>query len=131
MNIEQISNRIDPQRAAQNMQQRSTAAKDAAGSSFSEVLNREHTLQFSGHALKRMQSRSIAMNHQDMKRLEEAVSRAEQKGSKDSLVMDGDRAFLVNIPNKKVITAVDMMELRDKVFTQIDSTVLTHKNINS
>ena len=63
-----------------------------------------------------------------MQRLQEAVSRAEQKGSRDSLILDGDQAFLVNIPNKTVVTAVDMMELRDRVFTNIDSTVLTkHK----
>lgn len=92
--------------------------------SFKEVLQEVSGLKFSGHAMDRLQDRSISMSESDMKRLQDAVSKAEAKGSKDSLIMDGDQAFLVNIPNKTVVTAVDMMELRERVFTNIDSTVL-------
>jgi flagellar operon protein len=126
MTVQQIRNRIDPNNTPQKQRKSSSVPGRADGSSFTEILQ-QHKLEFSGHAMKRLKNRSISMDKQDMKRLEEAVVRAEEKGGKDSLVMDGNRAFLVNIPNKKVITAVDMMELRDKVFTNIDSTVLTKR----
>lgn len=125
MDVKQIIGRVDPNGISHKREGPDTAQNNTEGISFSEVLNREGKLDFSGHAIERLKDRLISMDQQDMVRLEEAVVRAEQKGSKDSLVLDGDRAFLVNIPNKKVITAVDMMELKDKVFTNIDSTVLT------
>lgn len=95
------------------------------GPSFREVLSRVGGLDFSGHALQRLEDRSISMDSSDVERLKEAVGRAEAKGGRDSLILDGDQAFLVNIPNKTVVTAVDMVELREKVFTNIDSTVVT------
>lgn len=129
MDIRHLTGRIDPTQGPQQEKHASALLKNADGQSFQEVLQKESGLQFSGHAIKRLENRDISMSSRDMQRLEEAVSRAEQKGSKDSLVLDGKRAFLVNIPNKKVVTAVDMMELREKVFTNIDSTVLTKQNI--
>lgn len=97
------------------------------GPSFREVLKRAGDLEFSKHAIKRLEDRSISLDSSDMDRLLEAVNRAASKGSRDSLVLDGENAFLVNIPNQTVVTAVDMMELREKVFTNIDSTVLTRR----
>ncbi|HLR77327.1 MAG TPA: TIGR02530 family flagellar biosynthesis protein [Balneolaceae bacterium] len=129
MDVKHLTGRIDPNSISRNKEQRPNAQNNSEGLSFSEVLNRESKLNFSGHAVKRLKSRFISMDSRDMQRLEEAVNRAEQKGSKDSLVLDGDRAFLVNISSKKVITAVDMMELQDKVFTNIDSTVLTKREL--
>ncbi|HYW36182.1 MAG TPA: TIGR02530 family flagellar biosynthesis protein [Balneolaceae bacterium] len=127
MNIQHLTGRVDPNKAPQKQSDRASVPQTPGDASFKEVLQNQNDLQFSGHALQRLKDRSITMNKRDMKRLKDAVTRAEKKGGRDSLVMDGDRAFLVNIPNKKVITAVDMMELRDKVFTNIDSTVLTKK----
>lgn len=128
MDIRHLTGRIDPNQTLQKTQKKA-ASLQTAGLSFKEVLQKESGLEFSGHAIERLENRNITMNKLAMQRLEEAVSRAEKKGSKDSLVLDGERAFLVNIPNKKVITAMDMMELRDKVFTNIDSTVLTNHTI--
>lgn len=125
MDVKHVIGRVDPNGVSHKKETPGKAPKNKEGLSFSEVLNHENKLDFSGHAVKRLKDRLISMDQNDIERLEEAVGRAEKKGSKDSLVLDGDRAFLVNIPNKKVITAVDMMELKDKVFTNIDSTVLT------
>ncbi|MDZ7772884.1 MAG: TIGR02530 family flagellar biosynthesis protein [Balneolaceae bacterium] len=98
-----------------------------SGPSFREVLSRVGGLEFSGHAMQRLEDRSISMDTGDVERIKEAMGRAEAKGGQDSLILDGDQAFLVNIPNKTVVTAVDMVELREKVFTNIDSTVLTKR----
>ena len=45
------------------------------------------------------------------------------KGSKDSLVMVDDTALIVNIPNKTVVTAMQVKGENENVFTNIDSVV--------
>lgn len=131
MDIRHLTGRINPlEHKRQNVKAKSSAPKQQ-DISFKEIFENVKGLDFSGHALKRLENRSISMNQADIDRLKDAVLKAEEKGSRDSLILDGDRAFLVNIPNKTVVTAVDMMELRDRVFTNIDSTVLTTNNSNS
>ena len=63
------------------------------------------------------------MSDTELSRLQDAVSRAEAKGAKDSLVMMDNKAFIVNIPNKTVVTALPIEESTDNVFTNIDSVV--------
>lgn len=127
MDVRHLTGRISPDfhQSRGKKSDAPSAGKEAV--SFKEVLKNTYSLRFSGHALERLQSRSIPMDENDMMRLQEAVDRAEQKGGRDSLVLDGKQAFLVNIPNKTVVTAVDVGELREKVFTNIDSTVLTKR----
>jgi len=130
MDIRHLTGRVDPvapEKQPGHVQQQPERTKQ--GETFSEVLERISTeddrLQFSGHAVQRLQDREIELNETDVQRIEEAVDRARQKGGRESLILDGDKAFIVNIKNNTVITAIDQLELHDKVFTQIDSTVLT------
>jgi flagellar operon protein len=58
-----------------------------------------------------------------MFKINTAVGKAESKGSKDSLVMMNSTAFIVNIPNKTVITAMPIGDSNENVFTNIDSVV--------
>ncbi len=53
-----------------------------------------------------------------------AVSLADTKGIQESLVMLDDMAFIVNIPNHTVITAVNPKE-DAAVFTNIDGAVIS------
>ena len=55
---------------------------------------------------------------------EDPGDRAEQKGSKDSLVLLDDLAFVVSVKNKTVVTAVDSNRAKENVFTNIDSVVI-------
>ena len=59
-----------------------------------------------------------------MIRLQDAVLRAQAKGSRESLVMMDKAAFVVSIRNRTVITAVDQESMRQNVFTNIDSAVI-------
>lgn len=52
------------------------------------------------------------------------MDKLQQKGSKDSLLLVDDVAYVVNPQNKTIITAVDKTELKDKIFTNIDSAML-------
>lgn len=93
-------------------------------SSFDSIFRKEvDNLKFSNHASKRIESRELQLSSNDMTKLHDAVSKAESKGSKDSLVMMDNRAFIVNIPNKTVITAVDVEQSNENIFTNIDSVV--------
>lgn len=81
-------------------------------------------LSFSQHALTRLQERGIRLADQDMVRLEGAVNKAASKGAKESLVLMDNVAFVVSIVNRKVITAVDQAQMKENVFTNIDSAIL-------
>lgn len=83
----------------------------------------EELLKFSAHALDRIQNRGIKMMKEDVDKLNEAVDKASKKGSKETLVLMGENAFIVSVKNKTVITAVDKSALKENVFTNIDSTV--------
>ena len=81
-------------------------------------------LKFSNHAVERMQSRGIRFTPEDMTRLNDAVSRAAAKGSKDSLILMQDSALIVSVKNKTVVTVMDKAALKENVFTNIDSTIV-------
>ena len=51
------------------------------------------------------------------------LEKAENKGSKDSLIMVDNVAYVVSVENKTVITAIDDQNVKENVFTNIDSAV--------
>jgi flagellar operon protein len=81
-------------------------------------------VRFSAHALQRLQKRGIDVDPTTLARLQGGVGRAAAKGSRDSLVLVDDTAFVVSVPNRTVITAVDREHMREQVFTNIDSAVI-------
>lgn len=99
---------------------------------FSDVLKnlREAgNVKFSNHALKRMSQRDIRIEAADLQKLNNAVKSAAGKGSRDSLVFMQTKsnksvAFVVNIPNKTVVTALDKAEAAGHTFTNIDSALI-------
>src|SRR3954465_5032795 len=101
------------------------AAAPPQGASFAEVLKqRTQGVQFSGHALDRVQRRGIDTSPQTLARLDGAVDRAAAKGARESVVLLDGTAFVVSVRNKTVITAVDAQSMREHVFTNIDSAVI-------
>jgi flagellar operon protein len=105
------------------------AAKPAVvtphGPQFADVL-RERTegVQFSGHALQRVQRRGIEVGAPQLARLKEGVDRAAAKGARESVIFVDGTAFVVSVRNRTVITAVDSDHMKDHVFTNIDSAVI-------
>ena len=92
--------------------------------SFDTVFQQElDKIKFSSHALKRLENRNIQLGEADINKIQNAVERAELKGSKDSLVMMEDTAYIVNIPNRTVVTAMALGSSNDNIFTNIDSVV--------
>jgi flagellar operon protein len=99
-----------------------------AGPSFADALKQAggstQQLQFSRHALARVQRRGIELDASTLGRLSEGVGRAASKGSRDSLVLVDGTAFVVSVSNRTVITAVGSEHMKDNVFTNIDSAVI-------
>lgn len=81
-------------------------------------------LKFSNHAIERMQSRGISYSPNDLARLDEAVSKAAAKGSRDTLVLMDESALIVSVKNNTVVTVMDKNALKENVFTNIDSTIV-------
>lgn len=80
-------------------------------------------LSFSKHAKKRINSRSIPVSKAELDKLHNGVEKARDKGSRDSLVMVNNVAYVVSVENNTVVTAVDEESMEDNVFTNIDSAV--------
>jgi len=104
---------------------RKPAVGAPTGPQFADVL-REKTqgVQFSGHAIQRVQRRGIEMGEPQLARLIEGVDRAAGKGARESVVFVDNTAFVVSVRNRTVITAVDRDHMKDHVFTNIDSAVI-------
>lgn len=98
------------------------AQKIADKAAFDAIL--QDRLKLSGHAATRLQSRNIELDGGQWERVLEGVQKAEAKGAKESLVMVDDVALLVSVKNRTVITAVDQQNLKEQVFTNIDSAVI-------
>jgi len=99
----------------------SRAPEACNGEDFAAYL--AQNLRFSNHAQKRLQSRQIDLSPDDLLRLSQAVEKAAQRGGRESLVLVDDLAFLVNVRERVVITAIDPEHRGEGVFTQVDSVV--------
>ncbi|MFA5480734.1 MAG: TIGR02530 family flagellar biosynthesis protein, partial [Candidatus Muiribacteriota bacterium] len=92
---------------------------------FSQVSEKNNELKFSAHAKARMQERGISLDDSQKQKLEQALTKAEEKGAVDCLVMLENNAFVVSVKNRTVITAVDEDSMRGNIFTNIDSAILS------
>ncbi len=94
----------------------------STGPDFAGIL--QDQLKVSGHAKTRLESRNIQLGKAEWDRVLDGVNRAAAKGAKESLVMVDNVALVVSVKNRTVITAVDQANLKDNVFTNIDSAVI-------
>ncbi len=119
LNVNQVDQKQDSVKSTQKVKQDQHQFKNL----LSEKLNRNQ-LKFSSHASKRLAMRGIELTESDIESLKQAVDLAESKGSKDALVMHEKAAFVVSVRNRTVITAIDDMNMKDRIVTNIDSAVI-------
>ncbi|ROR30769.1 flagellar operon protein [Mobilisporobacter senegalensis] len=100
----------------------------ADSQSFQSILEKKQEiidggeLKFSKHANDRLAERNIDLSDSQLERLELGARKASEKGINESLVMIDDLAFIVNVKNNTVVTAVNDSE--NKIFTNIDGAVI-------
>ena len=110
--------------------QRTENHKTTEGLSFQDILQKKSLtgstgrLKFSKHALGRLTDRNIELDSSQLERLQQGAVKAEEKGIKDSLVIVDQLAFIVNVPNQTVVTAMDSTETNENVFTNINGAVI-------
>ena len=86
------------------------------------AMHRQESVHFSKHAHTRLSDRKITLTGDQLSRVETGLSRAFDKGIRDSLVLVDGVALVVNVKSKTVITA--MGNGNDNVFSNIDGAVI-------
>ena len=71
-----------------------------------------------------MNQRGIEVTPSFLDDLQSAVEKARLKGAKDVVIISERGAFIVNVPNNTVVTTMSGNEMKDNIFTNIDSAVL-------
>lgn len=70
-----------------------------------------------------MDERGISIDGRLMEQLKHAVEGARKKGARDVAVIGPETIFIVNVPNNTVVTTMSQEDMREKIFTNIDSAV--------
>jgi flagellar operon protein len=118
---------ITPRGYAPRLTPSAAPRPESEGLTFAQALHEASGLQglkFSNHARQRLQRREIVLSDEGLARLAQAVEKAERRGGRESLVLMDDLAFIVNVKERMVVTALDTRQRGEGVFTQIDSVVL-------
>ncbi len=124
--IEQMNGRLSGTSAAGAVK---TPEKEETRRSFADILKEKRTesgeeLKFSKHASLRLSDRNIELSDSQLSRLTSGTKRAGEKGINESLVIMDELAFIVNVKNNTVITAMDQKEADENIFTNIDGAVI-------
>ena len=125
MNIEQIRDTYLGAPAEQKGAGREEIFKDDKGKTFGEYfteIKEADNVRFSKHASRRLDSREIELSDEQKDRLNQATGKARDKGLNEPLVMVDNLAFIVNIKNNTVVTALNDTER--SVFTNIDGAII-------
>ena len=112
----------------QNGQKLQNIAAKRAGGGFDAMLQQEiqkaDGLQFSKHSKERIEQRGISLTEDLMADLNAAAGKARLRGARDVVMIGHDAAFIVNVTNNMVVTAMNGEEMKDNIFTNIDSAVI-------
>ena len=99
--------------------------------SFEAVLNekllkesRVQNVKISKHAQMRLVQRDITIDNFISDKINSIVDKEKLKGSKDILIMSDETAYIVNVPNKTMITVMSKEELKENIFTNIDAVAI-------
>ncbi len=80
-------------------------------------------VKLSGHAKKRLEERNLTLDGNEFLKIREGIDKLKQKGGKDSLIVTNQAAYIVDVDNQTVVTAMDKNDMAENVFTKIDSTL--------
>lgn len=100
---------------------------DKAGkqNEFKELLQKEQSkVNLSQHAETRIKSREIPWSEALERRISHGMDQATAKGSREALILADDVAVIANVKSRTVVTAMDRNQMKDRIFTNIDSAVL-------
>ncbi len=108
----------------QHEMQLQQASKSTEFSTILQESMEKRDVQFSKHALTRMEESGLDYNETLQQDLNSAIEKARLKGAKDIVVIGRDNVFIVNVPNNVVVTTVDQARMKEHIFTNIDSAII-------
>lgn len=92
---------------------------------FNEAIsNKSNHLKISKHASERLQQRGINIDSNLWDKIGSKVIEAKNKGVNESLVLVNDAALIVSAKNETVITAMNLQEATEQVFTNINGAII-------
>jgi hypothetical protein len=116
---------IDGIRPSQTDKKNPSTNKPGEASEFEKILHEENkNFSLSQHAETRIRSREIPWSTHLEKRISKGIDQAESKGSREALILADDVAVIANVKSRTVVTAMDRSQMKEKIFTNIDSAVL-------
>ncbi len=128
MNVQELAARVQPVARRADPSAQAPRTHDPPTTSFAEVLRQvqapEEGVRLSAHARQRIAQRGIAFDDVLARQLTHAVQELSAKGAREALVLHPAAAFIVSVPNRTVVTALDRQEMHQRIFTQIDSAYL-------
>lgn len=95
-----------------------------ATQSFEEILSNITELKVSKHAKMRLGQRDIHIPKEKWQIIGEKVNEAKTKGITDALVVLDDATLVVSAKNNTVITALHRDDANEKIFTNINGTII-------
>jgi flagellar operon protein len=137
MNIRELSNRVHTGNSVVQDRLQGRIEQQPAGKllwharfdrslkeAWQDLAPQQDVIRLSAHAEQRLAERHISLTAQERTNLGQAISTLHEKGAKNPLIVRQDAAFVVNVPSRTLVTAINQQELQQRVFTQIDSTML-------
>lgn len=101
-----------------NKQSETKSFKDV----FNEVKSQNNGFTVSKHAATRLNE--INFTEDDMKQIEKGFEIAQDKNSKNTVMIYKDVALIASVENKTLITAVEKERAKENIFTNVDSVVI-------
>lgn len=118
-----ITGPVNPQIPGQMQKRQELQKTGGFADILQDKLKKERGITISKHAQLRMEMRNVNLTEAQRQKLADAVDKADAKGVRDTLVVMDKMAFVVNVKNRTVITAVNSGEMKENVFTNIDGAV--------
>lgn len=110
---------------SQNGETKAKTKKEDLFSDFKGLLQKnldsKSEVKISTHALKRLKERKLNMDNKEFNKIKKAIKELRAKGGKDSLVITDKAAYIIDVKNNTVVTAIDKGSINNNIFTKIDS----------
>lgn len=86
------------------------------------VKSKDQSFTVSKHAASRLNE--INFTKEDMEQIQKGFKIAQDKNSKNTVMLYKDIALIASVENKTLITAVEKDRAKDNIFTNVDSVVI-------
>lgn len=94
---------------------------------FKDMLTDIQDVKVSKHAKQRLTERNIHINDKQWQTISTKMKEAKEQGVTDSVVITQNATLLVSTKNNTVVTAMNNEEAANRIFTNINGTILINK----